>query len=77
MMGRMAQEVFRPTLHVSLPGLAGEDTLSLGSPPNLAPKGRPSIQATALHFCVCLKYRRSGGGWSFLAGISSPSPLRK
>ena len=21
------------------------------------------------HFCVCLKYFKSGGGWSFLAGI--------
>jgi hypothetical protein len=26
---------------------------------------------------VCLKYLKSGGAWSFLAGISSPSPLRK
>jgi hypothetical protein len=26
---------------------------------------------------VCLKYRKSGGGWSFLAGISKPSALRK
>ncbi len=29
----------------------------------------------ALRFC--LKYRRSGGGWSFLVGISRPSALRK
>ena len=29
------------------------------------------------HLCVCLKYLKSGGGWSFLAGINKPSALRK
>jgi hypothetical protein len=29
------------------------------------------------HFVVCLKYRKSGGGWSFRAGINRPSALRK
>jgi hypothetical protein len=29
------------------------------------------------HRCVCLKYLKSGGGWSFLAGIKKPSALRK
>jgi hypothetical protein len=29
------------------------------------------------YFCVCLKYLKSGGAWFFLAGIKSPSPLRK
>jgi hypothetical protein len=29
------------------------------------------------HFRDRLKYRRSGGGWPFLAGMSKPSPLRK
>jgi hypothetical protein len=29
------------------------------------------------HFCGCLKYRKSGGGWFLRAGISMSSPLRK
>ena len=29
------------------------------------------------HLCVCLKYLKSGGGWSFLAGINKLSALRK
>jgi hypothetical protein len=29
------------------------------------------------HFAVDLKYLKSGGAWFFLAGIRSPSPLRK
>ena len=29
------------------------------------------------HLCVCLKYLKSGGGWSLLAGINKPSALRK
>src|SRR5712672_4423095 len=28
-------------------------------------------------FWICLKYRKSGGAWSFLVGIRWPSPLRK
>jgi hypothetical protein len=29
----------------------------------------------ACYFCTCLKYLRSGGGWSFLVGMSRPSLL--
>jgi hypothetical protein len=29
------------------------------------------------YLCVCLKYLKSGGGWSFLAGIKKPSALKK
>jgi len=29
------------------------------------------------HFCHCLKYLKSGGGWSLRAGIRKPSPLMK
>lgn len=29
------------------------------------------------HFRDRLKYRRSGGAWPFLAGMSKPSPLKK
>ncbi len=32
---------------------------------------------TGCHFCVRLKYLKSGGGWSLRAGISKPSPLMK
>jgi hypothetical protein len=40
-----------------------------------SPAQRPSPAQP--HFCDCLKYLRSGGGWSFLAGINRPSALRK
>src|SRR5215468_8567791 len=33
--------------------------------------------APTRHLCVCLKYLKSGGGCSFLAGIKKPSALRK
>ena len=36
-----------------------------------------SAEGVGLVAGVCVKYRRSGGGWSFLAGISRPSALRK
>jgi hypothetical protein len=29
------------------------------------------------YFFDRLKYRKSGGGWSFLEGMRKPSPLRK
>src|SRR5436190_13383191 len=29
------------------------------------------------HFADCLKWRKSGGGWSFCDGINWPSPLKK
>ena len=37
--------------------------------------GGGSIFRTAAHFRVCLKYRKSGAGWSFLVGINWPSAL--
>src|SRR5258708_5068717 len=42
-------------------------------------EGCPAVafRARARHFRVCLKYLKSGGAWSLLAGISIPSPLRK
>src|SRR6266446_274916 len=40
-------------------------------------RGHDAGGAIRSHFRDRLKYRRSGGGWPFLAGMSKPSPLMK
>ena len=37
----------------------------------------PQANLAADYFSVCLKYLRSGGGWSLRAGISKPPALMK
>jgi hypothetical protein len=34
-----------------------------------------SVRDAGYYFCALLKYLKSGGGWSFLAGIKKPSAL--
>jgi hypothetical protein len=42
-----------------------------------SPRAPFGFEDATSHFCVCLKYLRSGGAWPFLEGIRRPSLLRK
>jgi hypothetical protein len=66
---RVNRGAHRPRLHFP-------NGFDLHWPAERAPQlGRDRPDLRARHFLVCLKYLKSGGAWSFLAGIKKSSAL--